>query len=275
VGIFRYPGGKSRLLKPIKETLYPLLDKAGVYVEPFVGGGSVLIQVAKDFPHAKLVVNDKDERIFCFWSLFQHGNEDQIKSFYKLVKQKPTVKLFKQLREDGVENRFDPVEQAYHAIFFNRCTFSGIATSGPIGGYEQKGKYKVDCRYNPDRIISDFEKLRDLFMGRVYVSNLKAVDLMEIYDIHKEKAMYLDPPYYVKGSGLYPVHMKPDEHVELSRYLKTKDNWLLSYDICDEIDEMYEWADKIPLDARYSINGENRKDWVPKKEYLIRPYAKK
>ena len=268
MGVFRYPGGKTRLMNPIKEYLYPILDRTDWYVEPFVGGGSVLMQVAKDYPNKLLFINDKDERMAAFWSMVAHGNAEEIERLEELIRTPPTVELFKELRERGIP--MDTVGRAYHAIFFNRCTFSGIATSGPIGGYEQKSKYAVDCRYNIERIISDFKKLRDLMDGRLTVESRDCMDYLARFE-NESCGIYLDPPYFVKGSGLYPVHMQDIEHQNLANYMIGQKDWLMSYDICDPIDAMYGVCERIPLDARYSINGEQRKDWVPKKEYLIRP----
>jgi DNA adenine methylase len=268
MAIFRYPGGKSKLLEPITKALYPVIQETGAFAEPFVGGGSVLVQVAKDFPNIKLYANDKDPYMYAFWSMLADDEDKEIGLFYLHLRQKPTIKLFKQMREDPpLLNRAD---RAYYAVFFNRTTFSGIQTSGPIGGYEQKGKYKVDCRYNAARIIKEFEALRHLVRGRLTVSNLDCVDFLAKTP---EVATYLDPPYFVKGKDLYPVHMKVEEHGALADMLMERRKWVLSYDICPEIDKLYNWARLTPLDARYSIT-DRKKSWVDKKEYIITPRIK-
>ena len=263
--IWRYPGGKSKLLKPINELLYPLIKSGGAFIEPFVGGGSVLVQVAKDFPDIKLYVNDKDPAIYAFWKLLQNNNNKDIEAFYALLKTKPTVDLFKELRERGLP--VELYERAYYGVFFNRVTFSGIQTSGPIGGYGQGSKYKIDCRYNSARLIKEFEDLRTLFAGRLFVSNN---DVLSFVVNMPQHAMYLDPPYYVKGKELYAVFMRPEEHKNLAEILKDRKNWLLSYDMCPEIESLYSWANCQTLAARYSIN-DRKESWVDKKEYLITP----
>ncbi len=262
--IFRYPGGKSKLMEPIKEHLYPLLKNSASFYEPFVGGGSVMIQVAKDFPNIKLFGNDKDAYIYSFWKMLEDDNQSDIDNLYTLINQKPTVKLFKHLRDGAVPQTV--VERAYYAVFFNRTAFSGILTSGPIGGYSQTSKYKIGCRYNAERIIKEFEALRTLFRGRFHMSN----DDCGQYIINVPGPLYLDPPYYVKGKDLYPTHMSDSDHRYLAEILRPKKGWVLSYDICPEIDSLYSWANRIPLDARYSIT-DKKKTWVAKKEYIILP----
>lgn len=258
MGIFRYPGGKSKLLEPIKELLYPMIKDS--YSECFVGGGSVLIQAAKDFPKIKLYINDKDEEIYSFWKMMI-SSDYKIKKFYKLVNQKPTVKLFEQLKSENSNNEID---KAYCALFFNRCCFSGIRTSGPIGGYEQKSKWTIDCRYNSVRLIKEIDELRNLFKDRLIVTNLDFSDFLKT----SNGVIYLDPPYYKKGDMLYPQKMDEMAHKQLSDILKLKNNWLLSYDVCPEIKNLYNWANLHYLDANYSINGEKKK-WNNQKEFLI------
>lgn len=263
MGIFRYPGGKSRLLEPIKEYLYPIIKDTNSFADVFVGGGSVLIQVAKDFPNIDLYANDLDVTIYSFWKLFQNNHQADFENFYKLIKQKPNVKMFYKMRNDGIPNGL--VNRAYFGVFFNRCAFSGIQNSGCIGGIEQKSKYKIDCRYNSKRIIEECEELRILFKNRLIVSD---EDMSDFITRIPSVGIYCDPPYYVKGKELYPVFMTSSEHGDLSNILHDRTNWLLSIDICPEVDELYKWAKKIPLDARYSIR-DKKKAWTPKKEYLI------
>jgi DNA adenine methylase len=265
MAIFRYPGGKSKLLEPINRVLYPVIRETGAFAEPFVGGGSVLVQVAKDFPNIKLYANDKDPYMYAFWKMLEDDNEKEIGLLYVLLRQKPTVNMFKSLRDNPPA--IDRASVAHYAVFFNRTTFSGIQTSGPIGGYEQSGKYKIGCRYNADRLIKEFEDLRALFRGRLKVSNS---DCVKFLADTPEVATYLDPPYFVKGKDLYPIHMQPEEHGALADMLRERKNWVLSYDMCPEIEKLYEWADCQSLAARYSIR-DKKTAWTDKKEYIITP----
>ena len=263
--IFRYPGGKTKLLLPIKENLYPLIEKNGGLADVFMGGGSVTVQAAKDFPNITLTVNDKDVCIHSFWKMLQRDNQILMDQFYALLRQEPTIDLFNNLRSNGIPHGL--VERAYYAVFFNRTTFSGILTSGPIGGYEQNSKWTVGCRYNAERLIKECDELRDLFRGRLHVLDMDCIDFVKAV---KKPAIYLDPPYFVKGKDLYPVFMTEDEHMNLSLLLKNTKDWVLSYDMCPEIDVLYAWANRIPLDARYSIRDKKKK-WTAKQEYLILP----
>ena len=63
--------------------------------------------------------------------------------------------------------------------------------------------------------------------------------------------MYLDPPYYVKGQGLYHHYYRHNDHVEVREALKalTLQKWIVSYDDASEIENIYEGTPWV----RYSI----------------------
>ena len=263
--VFRYPGGKSRLVKQILEKMD--LDNAKDFYEPFVGGGSVVIAVAKKNKNIKLHINDLDENVYSFWKLFELDEDNEFDNLFNLLKNEPTVDLFKQLRSIPPN---DIVQKAYYCIFFNRTTFSGIYRSGPIGGYGQKSKYKINCRYNSKKLVESIKELRVLFKNRIHVTNLD-VSLF-IDKVPKDMLLYIDPPYYWEGKGLYNKYMLPDEHVKLGKTLESRTNWVLSYGKCKEIKEIYEQFSILQdLDCKYSVDItkiEKRKD---SKEYLIVP----
>lgn len=267
--IFRYPGGKTKLLPVIMHHLSPILDRTDTYYEPFVGGGSVVLNVAKCYPDKKLVINDYDQNMAAFWSMVAYGTDEDWAIINGYLSVQPTVELFNSLRQVTPETDH---MRAYYAVFFNRCTFSGIAMSGPIGGQGQKSKYTVDCRYNAARLIKECSEVRKLLSGRLEVASRTFQDFfaIEVPEGGENCAIYLDPPYYVKGPELYPCSMDKDDHEDLAKILEGTDNWVLSYDFCDEVKELYSFAKCITIDAKYSISGV-KSTWSKKQEYIILP----
>ena len=262
--VFRYPGGKTKLLKKFQDSL--ILSPNDDYYEPFVGGGSVLIHIAQKYPKAKLVVNDLDQHIYSFWKLFELNDDSLFAEFYTLIRQQPTLELFQTLRATPAKTL---VERAYYAVFFNRTTFSGMFRSGPIGGMEQKSKWKIDCRYTIKNLIKKLDIMRKLLGGRIEVHHLGFEQFINL--IPSENAfIYLDPPYYQKGKILYPEQMSPNDHAKLSYCLKDRTNWVLSYDKCSEIIDLYYFADIVDIDANYSINGA-KTSWNKTVECIILP----
>ena len=71
----RYPGGKSRALSKLFQYI-PDLNDYKEYREPFLGGGSVALEVTKRYPRLDITVNDLYEPLYNFWRELQlHGNE--------------------------------------------------------------------------------------------------------------------------------------------------------------------------------------------------------
>lgn len=131
---FRFPGAKNKLLPIILEYLKVPLEIQPVFVDAFVGGGSVLLEVARQYPTMQLYCNDKDLWIASFWKIVGGNDIKKLDALLDLMSQQPTLKLFYKLREQATT---DDVECAYRGIFFNRTCFSGIAKSNPIGGKDQ------------------------------------------------------------------------------------------------------------------------------------------
>jgi DNA adenine methylase len=257
--IFRYPGGKSKLSALIDHYLCPMLEEDNRFYDVFTGGGSIALAVAKKYPDAEITMNDLDRNIFSFWYVVASQN-DYIKELLKLMRTKPTIKLFSELRSREPKGL---VEQAYYAIFFNRCAFSGIYMSGPIGGVDQKSEWTVGCRYNYKRLKKEMLDARKLLLGRTTVTDLHFKDVLK-----NDGVFYCDPPYYTVGDSLYPVKMMHEEHIQLASILKHKSKWVLSYDICPEIKELYKWAKIVPVSASYCISG-TKKGWKKSKECII------
>jgi DNA adenine methylase len=261
--IFRYPGGKSRLL----EEILPRITQTDRFCDAFVGGGSVLCAMAERYPSLQLHANDYDKNVAAFWDIISCPGND-VDELLKLVDRKPSIDLFNELRSTGTDGS-DRVGRAYHTIFFNRTTFSGISTAGPIGGKGQKSKWAVGCRYNADKIKAGVMALITLMRGRLKTTALHFQNLLAV--VSQDTFVYLDPPYYHKGNILYPVGMSKEEHVTLAEMLVRRRNWLLSYDGCMEIREIYPTSAIIEIETRSSISGSDRKGWAPKTEFLIRP----
>ena len=252
-----YSLGIRKLLPQILPELRGLESISENFSDVFVGGGSVALAVAKDFPNTTLHLNDRDPRIAAFWKVVSN---DSVHELIKRLDVVPTVELFNKIK--GMKCATD-IDHALKAYFLNRTAYNGIPRATPIGGIKQNGKFKIDSHYN-------FPKLKELILGCNKLLAGKTVvtckDFREVLSAPMENtAIYLDPPYIVKGNGLYGIDMTNQDHCDLATMLKHCDNWLLSYDDCDLSRNLYasEIISEIP--ARYC----NRNNWTPRKELLI------
>jgi DNA adenine methylase len=231
VMLFRYPGGKGKLVKSFINQLTP----ANVYAEPFVGGGSVAITVADRYPKCKLYLNDIDFWVASFWQVVSDKDYTPFQELLRRVSKKPTITQFKEMRtafqpaDFSMRRQASYIDAAYCALFFNRTTFSGIFRSGPIGGnFQTNKKYDVACRWTPKHIQRDLEHARALLLGRTIVKSLDWKSFVE--QLPQDSFLYLDPPYVKAGNALYGSPWSLDDHKTLAGFLKARRNWFLSYD---------------------------------------------
>lgn len=262
---FRYPGAKSKFLPKIFVHLEPILETSTSFIDVFTGGGSVLLSVASKYPKISLFSNDKDYWIYCFWKIVSDTDTSKLNNLISLLETKPTLDLFYKLRN---ESTTDEIQCAYKAIFFNRTAFSGILSSGPIGGKEQKSKYTIDCRFNFIKLKAIILNCNKLLAGRTIVTNCDFSNL-DVFT-KTNNAAYCDPPYYLAGKSLYVEYMNSLQHQQLRDLLSNRQNWVLSYDDCSEIRELYSQHKIIDLSTRYSIDGK-KENWKNKNELIILP----
>ncbi|MFD2016912.1 DNA adenine methylase [Vibrio olivae] len=80
------------------------------------------------------------------------------------------------------------------------------------------------------------------YKERIHVYNEDAVKLLKtiVPSLPKETLIYLDPPYYVKGKGLYRNYYIHEDHVKIAEALRDVQHpWVVSYDDVKEIKDIY------------------------------------
>ena len=217
----RYPGGKAKVADfvqcLIKENA--LLD--GTYVEPYVGGGSVALSLLFNEYVRDIYINDKDISIYAFWYSVLHESE----ALCKLIKDTPiNVETWHKLKEiQSNKENIDLLNLGFSTFFLNRTNRSGILKAGVIGGYDQTGNYKIDARFNKDDLIERIQRIAD-YADRIHLSNEDAVTLVQRLnnELFHNVIFYLDPPYYVKGKGLYMNYYNDDDHQDIAKLMESK-----------------------------------------------------
>jgi len=253
----RYPGGKRKLVNYFKELVMEnyLLD--GVYVEPYAGGASVALSLLIDGYVSKVIINDKDYSIYAFWYSILNNTEE----FCNLIKKTPiTIRAWKKQKEINENEIKDILKLGFSTFFLNRTNHSGILSAGPIGGFDQGGKWKINARYNKKDLIKRIRKIAE-HKNKIEVHHYDAVDLIrELKGRLPQKTLfYFDPPYFVKGEELYLNHYTPEKHKQIAMEIfKIKGyKWVVTYDDVVQIREIYEKYDPKAYPLRYSVGNHN------------------
>lgn len=244
----RYPGGKSKLAKFIALLCEKnqITGAGGHYVEPYAGGASVALYLLLNGYVSEITVNDSDRAIYAVWHTILH---DADKFITKIRRTNIDVKTWKRYKAIQQRKETAPLfDLGFSTFFLNRTNISGIIDGGIIGGASQKGKYKIDCRFNKQKLI---QRVRAIAAHKknIHIYNLDALDLIKKIENGSSVStiFYFDPPYYLKGESLYLNYYDHSDHEEVSRAIRSIKNsrWLVSYDPATEINDLYKGYRKI------------------------------
>jgi len=249
----RYPGGKGKLTDFIKLVFEQndLLD--GNYVEAYAGGAAIAINLLVHSYASRVYLNDLNSGVHAFWRCVIDQPDDLCKAIRDV---KVTMEeWYKQKAIQENQTNRTPLEVGFSTFFLNRTNRSGIIWGGVIGGKNQEGPWKLDARFTKPDLIRRIEKIA-LFGSRIRLYNKDAaVFINEVLPTLPQKSLvYLDPPYYEMGVGLYENHYRHDDHVAISKLVKSglKLPWIVSYDYVPEIMQLYKWARSISYRISYS-----------------------
>ncbi len=225
------------------------------YVEPYAGGAGSAINLLLGNHVDKIIINDANPCIYSFWCAVVEENErfvDRIKNI------RITLDEWKN-QKNVMQNKKASFDLGFATFFLSRTNRSGILNAGPIGGVSQEkqasAKYKIDCRFNKDDMISRITEIGK-YKAKIRVENLDAIDFLEqICDI-PNLLVYLDPPYFKQGKSLYMDYYRESDHQFLADYLdKSSFHWLLSYDNVSEIQHIYRKYDLYEFNLNYTAHS--------------------
>ncbi|WGS86152.1 DNA adenine methylase [Methylomonas sp. UP202] len=253
----RYPGGKGSL----SDFLANVIDLNDLrncdYFEPYAGGAGAAINLLRSDVVSKISINDADNRIYYFWKYALSETERFVE---KILSIPLTIEeWYKQKDICTNPDNYAQFDVGFSAFYMNRCNRSGVLTgAGPIGGYQQNGKWRLNVRFNREALAERFLILARL-KERVLVTNMDAVDFLNRRlpkNINKNPGfVYLDPPYVNKGQRLYLNAYEPKDHAQIASYLRNQRAlpWIMSYDDTDLVRNLYAKQQIFMLPIRYSL----------------------
>ena len=238
----RYPGGKTRACKIIEDIILKHFDIKcfDTLVSPFFGGGSFEFYFQNKY-NLKLIVNDKFIPLYNFWKQVKINKNilcDELRKISTISKEQ-----FKSYRNTIIELNNNILQQAIQYFIINRCSFSGSTLSG---GFSNEASKK---RYTP----SSINKIELLDFTNIEIYNYDFKDFINNF-INDKSLIFLDPPYYLeKKSKLYGNNGDMHEsfnHQLLFDLLNIKKKWIITYNDCNYIRNMYK--DYIIIDVNWS-----------------------
>ena len=190
----RYPGGKSRALSKLFQYI-PNLKDYTEYHEPFLGGGSVALEIGKRYPHLDIWVNDLYGPLYNFWRVLQDQGQELRDQLLQLKQRHPepvsAKLLFLDAKEKVNDDQISNLSRAVSFYIVNKCSFSGLTESSSFSKQASESNFS----------IRGIDKLPDysLMIKKWKITN---VSYEQLLTDSKNAFTYLDPPYEI-GSNLY------------------------------------------------------------------------
>lgn len=262
-------------------------------VSPFLGGASFELFLYNTYANIHVWGNDLFYPLYCFWNVLinreqqadlctrlQAEHVDGInKEKFLIARSNVGTECEREReheREDGTDRNQGEVVRAMNYFLVNRCSFSGSTLCGGYSEDSAKSRFTV----------SSIERIRDLQLStqRFCMTNMDAFTLLTYlatkdsqgsqcevdsmgmkwvcdFAPNNQIVLFLDPPYCMgkKQSRLYgkngSLHA-PFDHKRFFQLLSSIKNvpWILTYNDCDEVREMYHEYSILPLEWAYGMN---------------------
>ena len=223
--ILKWVGGKTQLLPEIVSQIPVDTD---IYVEPFLGGGAVFLDVLISRPNIKLfVINDANKQLMSLYgnvfSIFYPKLVKELKAIEKAFNEAEDKKEFYYnerkkyndfmarltLGDTAKDMMLNRIKQNARLVFLNKTCFNGL--------YRVNGKGEFNAAFNNSTSVSfDYENLDNLhniaetktiYMSTDDYKNICCCDAIKRHldtypDKYKKVFVYLDPPYKpIKETG--------------------------------------------------------------------------
>ena len=234
----RYPGGKSRAVVKLLQFL-PNLNEYKEFREPFLGGGSVSLEITKRYPDIEIWVNDLYEPLVNFWKELQHNGEDledAILSKKNFHPDRDTArKLFNDSKEDTNDKEKSNFDRAVAFYIVNKCSFSGLTECSSFSPQASESNFS----FAGIERLSEYSELIENWK----ITNKSYEELLTDWN---GAFVYLDPPYDIKDNlyGKKGGMHKTFDHDEFARACDHfTAHMLVSYNSSQIIkDRFHEWT---------------------------------
>ena len=238
--VLAWPGAKTRLIKQI----LPMIPKSTV-CSPFFGGGSVELELAK----TRLVSGyDIMPSLVNFWQqMLIRPREVELFAGTYYPMNKEVFIMLKNWYESEPTSR-----QAAQFYVLNMTSMNSMMSNY---GQDKLTEARLEA-------LGKFSRPR-LTVGRI--------DFQDSIPLHDDSFLYCDPPYceHLLDNRVYRDPLwsrKPAfEHVELAKLLRGRESWILHYDDCEMVRDLYADYDMTRVSIRYGMG--NRK--MSTKELII------
>ncbi|EOI6436680.1 DNA adenine methylase [Enterococcus faecalis] len=182
----KWAGGKRQLMSEIVKYKPKTYKK---FVEPFVGGGSVFMELQNN----KTVINDFNSELINTYIAIRDNLDELIQELEK-HKENDSKEYFYTLREwdrNGILEEKSNVERASRFIYLNKTCFNGLFRVNSQGQFNVPyGNYKNPNIVNKEVLIADSK-----FLNKSGIKIMNGDFEKAAKTARKGDFVYFDPPY--------------------------------------------------------------------------------
>ncbi|MFW6680656.1 DNA adenine methylase [Lacrimispora sp. AGF001] len=242
-------GGKKLLRKKILDQ-FPEPESYNRYIEVFGGAGWLLFSKEK---HASLeVFNDVNGELINLYRVVKYHPEPLQRELEWLLMSRE--QFFDELNRNT--RGMTDIQRAARFFCLIRESFGTDCKS-----------FRVSPRDMQKAV--DYLKVVSGRLNRVVIENQDFERLIKTYD-RPDALFYLDPPYY-EAEKYYPDRFNPEDHKRLCECLgKIKGKFVLSYNDCQQIRNLYKGYTIIEVDRMDNLVNKDRSQRY--KELIIKNF---
>ena len=205
----KWAGGKNKLLPYFFENFpTPLFKNNMVYIEPFVGGGSVVFNLLYHYHLTNVYILDTNQELINCYKIIKNHVNDLIKSLQELnfnyslaatLQDKEAIftKYKTEFNELNAHDLVTKIRKAALFIFLNHTCFNGLYRVNSKNLFNVPfGKYLHPKICNEEH-LSQLNKL----LKHVHIYHASYKKITKIFSKIKQKPfIYLDPPYLASSN---------------------------------------------------------------------------
>lgn len=282
--VIKWVGGKSQIIEDLINRLPENTESITTYIEPFIGGCTVMLNIIKYFPNLqKIVIADLNSVLTNLYTEIKNNPEElidiltDIETYYKSNNGLNAESIYYEYRskfnENKNNNNFDNTKLAAYFIFLNKTCFNGLYREN------KKGLNNVPWNKNIKQTICDNDSIMSLSK---ILNDYNVIIECSSYDetvkkhITEHSFIYFDPPYRpLNKTSAFTAYTKSgfndDNQVELKYLCDMINNDYNSYfmlsnsdpkntDINDTFfDDLYQYYHIERVSAARSINSKGDK----------------
>ena len=188
--VIKWVGGKTQLLKELKEIIIPALKEDSYYYEPFCGGAAL----ALDLEHKNTILNDLNSELINMYKVIRDNPEELITEL-KRFQNSHNAEFYYHIRNldrtDALSKMSD-VMKAARTIYLNKTCFNGLYRVNSKGQFNSPIG-RTSSGKTPDIVQEDLIREMSEFLKTVQFHNGDYKDCLAA--AKNGDVVFFDPPY--------------------------------------------------------------------------------